>query len=168
MVTRNEIKQTSAQSYPQEKCSYCSYLMPSTEVFCPKCNKLSADVIKFLQDHPALHHLDFTLNNRHDYLYCPFCNKYYGDMTLSTTPGVLTSPIFRCTCGAYLINHHSTEWSVVPTSRKIRYCIQGSSFMIVISILVFSFVLSLPDIEYSLCAFFLLLYAVILRILWLR
>ena len=168
IVMHNNAKQTSVQSRTLEQCKYCGSPMPSTEIFCPKCNKLSADVIKFLQNHPTLHHLDFTLDNRHGYLYCPFCGMQYGDMTLSTIPGALTSPLFRCTCGAYLMNHHSTEWSVVPTSRKIRYCIQGGSFAIVIAILVFSFVLSLPDVEYASCAALLLVYAAILRILWLR
>ena len=168
IITRNKAKQKSDQNRAQEHCKHCNTLMFSTDIFCPKCSKLSTDVIDFLQKHPSLHHLNFSLDNRHGYLYCPFCDMYYSDATLSTAPGTLNTPIFRCSCGAFLMNHHSIEWAVVPTSRKIRYCIQGGPFAFVIFILFFSFILSLPDAEYAICAFFLLLYAAILRILWLR
>lgn len=168
IVTRNKINQKCNQTSSQEQCKYCSAPMSCTDIFCPKCNKLSANVIDFLQKHSSLHHLDFTLDNRHDYLYCPFCKMYYGDMTLFTVPGALNTPIYRCSCGAYLMNQHSIEWSVVPISRKIRYCFQGGYFTFVVFILVFTFVLSLPDVEYTLCSSFLLLYTAILRIIWLR
>ena len=167
LTNRNKAKLITIQTYVHTKCKNCNHSMLYEDVFCPKCNTLSADVISFLQKHPTLHHLDFTLDNRHDYLHCPFCGVSYGSTRYTSTHNALASPIYRCECGAYLINHNYTEWSVVPLSRKIRYCVQGGYFALVSSILIFFVILSLPDAEYTFCAITALLYAIVLRVLWL-
>ena len=167
-VANNESKQHASQDFVKTHCKFCNSSMLYQDVFCPKCSKLSADMIDFLQTHPNSHHLDFTLDIRHDYLYCPFCDMGYGSTRYASTHNALSTPIYRCGCGAYLINHHYTEWSVVPASKRFKYCFCGGYFVFVIGILVFFLILSLPDMEYMLCAFLLLLYATILRILWLR
>lgn len=168
IINYNNAKVRFSQNHVHIRCKHCNCSMLYKDIFCPKCNKLSADVISFLQKHPTLHHLDFTLDNRHDYLHCPFCSASYGSTRYASTHNALTTPIYRCECGAYLINHHYTEWSVVPLSRKVRYCIQGGHFALVGFILIFFIVLSLPDEEYTFCAVIALLYAIVLRVLWLR
>ena len=66
------------------------------------------------------------------------------------------------------MNSHYTEWAAVPLKRKIKYCLLGDSFKLILGLLLLYVVITLCSGKYISCSLLLLICALVARCVWLK
>ena len=150
-----------------DQCQYCGQGMFSTEAFCPHCYRISHRVYKTIEKYPQKHHLDFTLDFKDRFTYCPHC----GSSTRSnhSSPTHLTTPIQSCRkCNDFYVDYSCYEWSVISPIRKIGFYFRGGNFgpgFLILLVWCFYCITFGQDIPFL---FVIILSTIILRIIWMK
>lgn len=114
-----------SSSYAPPKCSNCHHPLSASHTFCPKCHKISSDIIELLKHNPTHPPRKFSAfydeSRNSQLLRCPHCKQQHRKQHVLSR--LLDNPLVRCKhCRLPFIDPYVYDWSTVSTMRKIHYC----------------------------------------------
>ena len=167
IILRKKDRLLPPPQYP-DVCRNCGEGLPPGEAFCPNCYTLSHKVKETFIDFPSKKYLDYIPDTNGRYRYCPHCDADYRHP--ASVPFYINfplgSPIQYCKkCGHYLLDSTFYEWSVISPVRKLAvcFCLSPYSFLALLNAVFMGL-----QMHSWLVFLFILVMAVILKLIWLK